>query len=389
MAILRRRSNSRRKNSAPVAASRRRLFFETLEDRRVLNGAYATVYVDDSFTGNSGDLIADADLGTTGNQPATFGVNAFNTIAQALTAVTSSGTVIVNDGTYAEAVALAGTQTLRITGADAAQTVVISSLATGTGQVVNIVGSSNLTIGDGTNTAIAGTITGSGSLTKQGTGTVTLSSGSSTYTGATTIDGGVLRLTHVNATGTTSGVTVNDTGPCWSWYGCLRHVFYAGRSDLNTARRSAAWVTEYSSPATPVIASGATVNFATVKPAISPHSTNRQRLPERRRLVGHADDQYHRPRNRRAELRQQRFPRALEFDEGTLRVITENAFGNPTVSGALAGSTLTFSGGNLLIRSDSALSFNAGSDDKHPGDGGGRRGDHECSGSRRQGSEGT
>ncbi|MCL4202267.1 MAG: autotransporter-associated beta strand repeat-containing protein [Pirellulaceae bacterium] len=370
MAILRRkpqfRSDARRRKTTSVAA-RRRLFFEMLEDRRVLSGTQATVYVDDGFAGNLNDPILDADLGTTGNQAATFGVNAFNTIGQALTALTTNGTVIVNGGTYAEAIALTGTQTLRITGPNAAQTVVIGSLATVAGQMVNIVGSSSLTIGDGSNTTIAGTITGSGSLTKQGAGTVTLSSGSSSYTGATIIHGGTLRLEHVNATGTTSGVTVNDTGVLeLVRIGAFdSSVFYARPVILNhgSTLRGVGNGVNYRATGYPMIASGATVNFATV-------SAN-PALPDILRIETAATNaagsnstptiNITGPGTVALQLGSNDFRGHWNLSDGTLRVLANNSFGNPTASGALAGSTLTFSGGNLLIRSDNALSFNGGS----------------------------
>ena len=122
--------------------------------------AQTTVYVDDSFTGSGGKLIADADLGTTGNQQAVLGVNAFTTITAALAAVSSSGTLVINGGTYGEAVTLSGTQAIRITGPNAAQTVVIDALTTAAGQNIQIDGTSNLTVGDATSTTIAGLITG-------------------------------------------------------------------------------------------------------------------------------------------------------------------------------------------------------------------------------------
>jgi autotransporter-associated beta strand protein len=159
------------------------------------NGAAPSpVYVSATFAGdNPGQSIADADFGTNGNQPAVFGVNAFTTIAAAQAATNSCGTIVVNRGTYAEAVSLTGTQTLCITGPGVAGAVTINSLTGVAGTTVQIDGSSTLTDGDATSTTFAGTITGGGSLTKQGTGTLTLTA-TDTYTGTTTINFGTLDL---------------------------------------------------------------------------------------------------------------------------------------------------------------------------------------------------
>src|SRR5207249_707786 len=67
----------------------------------------ALVYVDDDWASlNAGDAIADADPVAPGNQPATFGTNAFSSVNAALAAVGGNGTIIVNAGTYNEAVAI-------------------------------------------------------------------------------------------------------------------------------------------------------------------------------------------------------------------------------------------------------------------------------------------
>ena len=166
-----------------------------------------TVYVDDSWAGNSdGDVILDADLGTAGNQGAIFGIDAFGTIGDALATVSRGGTIIVNGGTYSESVTLNQSDTLKITGSAVAQNVTIDSLGTVIGTTTVIEGSSSLTIGDGTDTTLAGAIVGTGSLTKVGAGNVTLVEGGGTFNAA-------LANTYVSTAAATTiipGLTVAD-----------------------------------------------------------------------------------------------------------------------------------------------------------------------------------
>ena len=72
-------------------------------------------------------------------------------------------------------------------------------------------GAGTLTTDSSTNTAFAGTISGSGRLTKTGSGNLTLS-GSNAYTGNTTINSGTLRAATAGALGQTSTVIVNNGG---------------------------------------------------------------------------------------------------------------------------------------------------------------------------------
>jgi T5SS/PEP-CTERM-associated repeat protein/autotransporter-associated beta strand protein len=72
-------------------------------------------------------------------------------------------------------------------------------------------GSGVLTVNSAANSAFSGTITGTGGLTKDGTGVLTLS-GTNDYSGATTVNGGTLRAGGTNAFSQNSVVTVNTNG---------------------------------------------------------------------------------------------------------------------------------------------------------------------------------
>ncbi|MCL4204010.1 MAG: autotransporter-associated beta strand repeat-containing protein, partial [Pirellulaceae bacterium] len=172
----------------------------------------ATIYINDDFSGGDGQFILDADQGLSGDQSALFGVNAFTSIGAAQAKYPSfGGTFIVNGGSYT-ATTLDNTQSITVTGVNAAQTAVFEALTTAAGQNITIQGSSNLTTGDGNNTTIGGTISGGGSLTKQGAGIVTLS-GSNSYTGLTTIIAGTIRLGSDSALGSTAaGTAISSDG---------------------------------------------------------------------------------------------------------------------------------------------------------------------------------
>lgn len=87
----------------------------------------------------------------------------------------------------------------------------ISSLSGGGNQGGNVnLGSGTLTVGDSSSSTYAGSISGSGGLTKEGSGTLTLS-GNSSYTGPTTINEGTLKMGAQNATSPNGAVTLSDS----------------------------------------------------------------------------------------------------------------------------------------------------------------------------------
>ncbi|NBP46334.1 MAG: hypothetical protein EBU72_14190, partial [Betaproteobacteria bacterium] len=78
---------------------------------------------------------------------------------------------------------------------------------TGTGNIVTGGASSNLTINQAGNSTYSGVISGAGSVTKLGAGTLTLS-GANTYTGGTTVSAGTLALGASNVLPSTRALTV-------------------------------------------------------------------------------------------------------------------------------------------------------------------------------------
>ncbi|WP_392345694.1 autotransporter-associated beta strand repeat-containing protein [uncultured Polaribacter sp.] len=76
---------------------------------------------------------------------------------------------------------------------------------------VSIDTNGDLTINNLSNSSITNKISGTTSVTKSGTGTLTLE-GSSTYTGNTTVNEGILKISHSNGLGNSSGVTTVSDG---------------------------------------------------------------------------------------------------------------------------------------------------------------------------------
>ncbi|MCX7400043.1 MAG: hypothetical protein NT138_20430 [Planctomycetales bacterium] len=75
------------------------------------------VYVSNTFVGlSNGASVADYDFRTTGNQAGVYGLNAFATIPEAITAVTAGGIIHVDQGTYLHTSTLAVNKTVTIDG---------------------------------------------------------------------------------------------------------------------------------------------------------------------------------------------------------------------------------------------------------------------------------
>jgi len=155
---------------------------------------------------------------------------------------TYTGTTAVNAGTLQVGKSNAITTTTALTMADVASAILdlndfnqtIGSLAGGgtTGGNVTL-GSGTLAVGDATSTAYAGIISETGSLVKQGAGTLTLS-GSNTYTGTTSINSGVISCNTVatsdSAQSLGQGATVN-LGVAATSSGTLKYTGSTGTLD--------------------------------------------------------------------------------------------------------------------------------------------------------------
>ncbi|MEI6653633.1 MAG: autotransporter-associated beta strand repeat-containing protein, partial [Verrucomicrobiota bacterium] len=173
-------------------------------------------------------LMVNNGTGTTSSTLLTIG--SFNLTGAGSTArndiITGSGNVtisgVVGNGTTAgSGLTKFGTGTLTLNGVNTytGSTIVNNgTLAIGSAGQLNSGGTVTVTTnssglfqyGSSANQTLSGTVNGAGALTKTGSGILTLSGTGITYLGATTINGGTLRLT--STTATNSAISVNTNG---------------------------------------------------------------------------------------------------------------------------------------------------------------------------------
>jgi autotransporter-associated beta strand protein len=167
----------------------------------------------------SGSGVTNLNLGAIGDGGSGFGLTKSGNGTLTINAThTYTGATVVNAGTLAlgtagnlsASTALTVSGTLTMNAISGSSLTVASLSGNSSGSVV--MGAKNLIAGDSNNTDFGGVLSGTGaSLTKNGSGTLTLS-GANSYTGTTTINAGTLQIGNGGTTGSlsTSSAITND-----------------------------------------------------------------------------------------------------------------------------------------------------------------------------------
>jgi fibronectin-binding autotransporter adhesin len=273
-------------------------------------------------------------------------------IQRGIDLASATNTVNVATGTYSQAVDVNKQVTVALAGS-----VTINSLTGIANATVNLgAAANNLTLGDASNTIFPGLLQGSGSLTKTGAGTFTLSN-ANTYTGPTTIDAGTLVAANSTALNT-SAVTVNAA----TLQIASVSINSGNRPDIllnNGATLLGTGTASYTKASNPVIASGATVTFATsgagdtLTIGSGYQNASSSSVTPTIHVAG--------PGRVNLDSGSNSFRANWNLQSGTVRAAVQNSFGNPTVSGSLTGSTVTLSGASLEVRSTGNILFDGNS----------------------------
>jgi len=174
----------------------------------ILNGN-ATIDASASFAGTLSGVISGNVGSLTKTGASTLILTGANTYQGGTTVNAGTLTIALGGSLYPSGAVTINAGTFDISGITATG-LTIGDLTTLSGTVVSL-GAKGLTFGTSNSTTIAGTITGTGSLVKQGAGTSTLT-GTNTFTGGLTINAGTLALAAPSGALTSTGsVVVNGT----------------------------------------------------------------------------------------------------------------------------------------------------------------------------------
>src|SRR5210317_345595 len=169
---------------------------------KTLTGSGYTINPGDGVSVSIQPILAGSGINLTKSEDGTATLSGANTY---------TGTTTINDGTLTVTGTLSDSTDVSNSGIyDVDTTDTINSLS-GTG-AVEIASGVTLTTGDTEDYTISGIISGDGSLTKVGSGTLTLSNVNNSYTGATTVNVGTLKVTTNNALGTNAAGTTVASG---------------------------------------------------------------------------------------------------------------------------------------------------------------------------------